>query len=108
MNSQPRMLKQKTIVKLRIKSNAAVRIQAAWRIFTQKRDEALRKWEEEQEKYEQSYGCGCGDWICPGCTDGPFNSCRECGDDSRCGDYDMWGFCSRSCMVSASRRESRG
>jgi hypothetical protein len=101
MNTQPKFKSQKEVrrdmrQKFALKS-AAKKIQAAWRVYK----ERLAQWEKEQEEYERSYGCDCGDWLCTGCSEGPYIACCMCGGDCRGGDYESWRFCSRRCMVRA-------
>jgi hypothetical protein len=102
MNTQPKFKSQKAIrrdmrtsFKMKI---AAKKIQSAWRIYFQ-------KLQAEQEDYTRSYGCDCGDWLCTGylCSEERYIPCCMCGDNCADGDYESWRFCTRSCMVRASR-----
>ncbi len=110
MNTQPKFKSQKEIRRdMRMKfamRTAAKKIQIAWRIFKQKREMERfqdEQWEKEQEAWEARdwHGCDCGDWLCAGCSEGPYIACCMCGDDCRGGDYERWAFCSRRCMVRA-------
>jgi hypothetical protein len=99
MNTQPKFKSKKAIqrdmrtsFKMKI---AAKKIQSAWRVYFQKlqADQGL------------SIGCDCGDWLCTGylCSAERYIACCMCGDNCEGGDYESWRFCSRRCMVRASR-----
>lgn len=96
---KPKMLRQRDIARMEPKNNAAKKIQALWRGHKQREEYKQLLWEEMCERDRDNFGCMCGDWMCPGCGEGPFISCQMCGSDCRGGDYERWAFCSRRCMV---------
>jgi hypothetical protein len=105
-NQQPKMMKQKDLRRLmkkrlllKVQDRAATKIQMLVRNFLQKRRDEWERYYEEQDAYEHSYGCDCGDWLCTGCGEGPYISCCRCGADCRGGDYEGWRICSRRCLV---------
>lgn len=95
------MLRQRDIARMAPKQDAARKIQALVRGYLQRLRYNGLLWDEMVERDRYQFGCECGDWLCPGCGEGPYISCCMCGSDCRGGDYEKWAFCSRRCMVRA-------